>query len=376
MAFLSAPFRTFFFITALTAILIPMYFVCIMINDYPYPGELLTSFAWHGHEMFFGYTSALLTGFLLTASAHWTGKKVIARSGILFFLLTWIVARVIMFIQPDPIVLYLIAPLPLLILLLKIIHVLRGNRNVFPIGATILSLYLADLFHLHSSVNANVDLVDSAYTLASTSIFFILFLFSGRLIPFFTKSKLNIQIEGLHLKRDIFLAALCVLSFIFKAANFELAELVVVPLCATLMIRRGFLLINKEVMKVPMLLILHVAHSWLIIYFLLRTFSLSLPDLEYGRSAFHALMAGALSTFAIGIMSRASLGHTGREVKADFLIKASFISLTFGALLRVFYPIFVGDTMVIWLHISMGFWTLGFILFLIKFTPIYLRPRL
>lgn len=376
MAFLSAPFRPFFFLTALTAVCIPMYFVCILVNDYPYPGELLTSFAWHGHEMFFGFTSALLTGFLLTASAHWTGKKVVTPTGIFFFLVVWFISRILMFVQPNAMLLYILVPLPILLFLLKIFHVLWGNRNLIPVTGTVLCLYIANVLHLYSSVNSETDLVEVSYTLGSGAVFFILFLFSGRLMTFFTNSKLKKQVIGLDSKSDILLAILCSLTFVFKMANYSTPELILAPICALLLLRRGYVLFHREVLKIPMLLILHVAHSWFLIYFVMRIFALSLPDLEVGQSGYHALLAGALSTFALGIMSRASLGHTGREIKADKWINISFVSLTFGALLRVLHPILMGETITMWLHISMGFWTLAYLIFLVKFTPIYLKPRL
>ena len=94
-----------------------------------------------------------------------------------------------------------------------------------------------------------------------------------------------------------------------------------------------------------------------------------------GKSDLHALFAGSLGLIALGMITRVSLGHTGRTIVANRVIKASFIVTALGVFLRVFHPIFLDGAINDWLHTSMGFWTLGYLLFLIGFTKILFTPR-
>ena len=375
MAFFSAPFRPFFFLTALSAVLIPMYFVCIVINEYPFPGELINSFAWHGHEMVFGFTSALLTGFLLTASAKWTGRPTFKNGELALLVLSWVVARVVIFFQPNMLLVLFIVPIPLCLLLIKMFIILKGSRNFIPITLILSVLLSSELMLLYGASVNNSELVTKSYKIAAMAIYILLFIFSGRLITFFTNSRFKKELVSLNSRAEIITFTTILSSFLLYIFDYEKAELYFCIIALLLMIYRGIKLFSKEVFKEKMLIILVVAHSWLVLFFGVRIINILNPDISDGQSSFHALFAGALATFAIGIMARASLGHSGRKIESSFFINCSFISLTLGALVRVLTPLFTGNVFNWLLHFSMGFWTLGFIFFLIKFTPIYLKKR-
>ena len=66
----------------------------------------------------------------------------------------------------------------------------------------------------------------------------------------------------------------------------------------------------------PLLLILHVGYAWLVLGSALL--GLSMLDADVPRSAaIHALTAGAIGTMILAVMTRATRGHTGRELSAD-----------------------------------------------------------
>lgn len=49
----------------------------------------------------------------------------------------------------------------------------------------------------------------------------------------------------------------------------------------------------------------------------------------------HAITAGAIGALTIGRMARVALGHTGRPLVAPSSMKAAFVFVTIGAVLRV-----------------------------------------
>lgn len=51
--------------------------------------------AWHGHEMLFGYTMAVIAGFLLTAVRNWTGKSTPAGASLIALAVLWVAGRVL-----------------------------------------------------------------------------------------------------------------------------------------------------------------------------------------------------------------------------------------------------------------------------------------
>lgn len=375
MPLFSAPFRPFFILTALIAVLVPMYFVCILINDYLYIGELINAFAWHGHEMIFGLSSALLTGFLLTASANWTGRPTTNPTELIGLSLLWLFSRYLMFLQPSDILVIFVVPLSLVILLAKMFFILRGNRNHRPVCLSLLMLLVAQYMNLYATISDESDLLDISYRLSAYAIFLFLYIFSGRLIPFFTNNRFKQELITLNNKLEIVTLVTISFAFLFYTLDYQVGEKLFSSLSLALMFYRTVKLYSPKLFSDSMVGILFVSHLWLACFFLVRIINLFIPEVEVGQSSYHIVFAGALASFALSIMTRAGLGHSGRKIEASTLTRLSFYSLSLGIVLRVFVPLFYGEAINGFLHVSMGFWTLGFILYLIKFIPIFIVKR-
>ena len=99
-----------------------------------------------------------------------------------------------------------------------------------------------------------------------------------------------------------------------------------------------------------------------------------LPAWIFRESAgVHALTAGAMTTMILAVMTRASLGHTARELKAAPMTVAAYVCVTIGALLRVAASIGLGPYPIM-LDIAGVFWALALLLFLIVYRPILWGP--
>ena len=84
----------------------------------------------------------------------------------------------------------------------------------------------------------------------------------------------------------------------------------------------------------PLLLILHVGYAWLVLGSALL--GLSMLDADVPRSAaIHALTAGAIGTMILAVMTRATRGHTGRELSADGATSLIFVLVSLAAITRV-----------------------------------------
>lgn len=124
----------------------------------------------------------------------------------------------------------------------------------------------------------------------------------------------------------------------------------------------------------PLVLILHLGYLWVPIGLLLL--GLSIAGFDVPESAgVHALAAGGMTTMILAVMTRASLGHTARELKASPLTVAAYASVTIGAVVRVAASLGAGSYPVM-LDIAGAFWGAALVLFLIVYAPILWRPRL
>jgi uncharacterized protein involved in response to NO len=124
----------------------------------------------------------------------------------------------------------------------------------------------------------------------------------------------------------------------------------------------------------PLVAILHMGYFWLPAG--LFILGLSSAGWDVPRSAgIHALTAGAMTTMILAVMSRATLGHTARDLVASPATVASYGCVTLGALLRVAASLGLGDYSTM-LDIAGMSWGAGMLLFVIAYAPILWSPRL
>ena len=100
-AFLSLGFRPFFLGAGLFALLsMPIWMAAYSFHLNPHINHL-SALHWHAHEMIYGYSMAVIAGFLLTAVTNWTGQKTATDYPLLLIFLLWALARLLPFI-PVP----------------------------------------------------------------------------------------------------------------------------------------------------------------------------------------------------------------------------------------------------------------------------------
>lgn len=374
MTLFQLPFRAFFTLAALAAILVPMYFVGIIVNGYELTENLLTVTHWHANEMIFGFTTALLSGFILTAAPKWAKKSPVSSNWTISLILLWLLSRVFFIIQPSASALYISSSAVIIMLMIKVFLILKGNKNAFVILTLLSSLLVCQISFIYGAIHQMDSFIESTYRFSSFVIAAFLIIFSGKLIPFFVNSKLKTKLSQ-NIKFDLAIVLSSLIMVIFTLTSLKFLSALASFICFVLLSIRLKRLYLKEILSIPMLWILYIGHIWLNLYFLLTSTSLYFEILDQGRAVFHTLYAGALGTLSIGMMTRVSLGHSGLEMQAGRMIKASFYSMVLGATLRIFHPIFLSGVDGTFLHISMGFWTLSFIFFVINFFPKFIKSK-
>ena len=165
--------------------------------------------------------------------------------------------------------------------------------------------------------------------------------------------------------------AICLLFWIFTPAD-RLTGIVLI-LAAALQLLRLMRWAGWRTTSDPLVLILHIGYLWIPAGLLLLGLSILSPSIPRS-AAVHALTAGAMKTMIFAVMTRATLGHTGRDLHANPPTVALYGCVTAGALLRVAASLGIGPYSPM-LDVSAILWAAGLVLFLTVYGPMLWRPR-
>jgi uncharacterized protein involved in response to NO len=366
------PFRIFFVSLGLWAVVaIPLWLS--MLSGVLVPPLALPMLIWHQHEMLFGFLNAAIAGFLLTAVCVWTQTNRLHGYALAGLWAVWLAGRVLLLVG-EPLPDWLVhgvnlAFLPLVIVDAgwRVIKVRQQRQYPLLLALTLLWLMQVGLVLQPQGPFAAAGLV-AAMTL--------MLIIGGRITPSFSggwlKSRgLDADIRTYEgLERATLISML--LLFIAVLLNWS-AGIVLMAVCAALASGwRLWLWRGWRVRSEPLLWVLHLSILWIPVALLL------LVAVESGAIAStvwrHAAGFGAMGGLILGVITRVSLGHTGRPLVLPSGIVAAYILIQVGALLRVS----TGLTVLPWhtgVLISGVCWSAAFALFLWRYLPVLMSPR-
>lgn len=370
-------FRPFFLLAALSAL--------ILIALWPFVWQgLLTlpahydPISWHAHEMLFGYSVAVIAGFLLTAVRNWTGEATWTGHRLALLAAIWLLGRVLPWLPGVPLWLLVSvdgAFLPLLALSLAQ-PLWRGqNRSNRVFVPLLLTMGLAGVLSQLQMLGVVSGLGDMRRVMLEL-ILAIIVLVGGRVMPFFTQNVLpgftatqRPWVERLTLAS---LALLVLAQASGVVSGVWLGMLWLVFAGAQAIRLAGWF--SPRVVRMPVLWVLHAGYAWLVLGSLLTALA-SLGAFP-AASALHALTVGAIGVFTLGMMSRVAHGHSGRSIDVTRPVAAAFVCMNLAAVIRVFGSAWLTDDYHLWVDLSAALWVLCFALFAWHYVPILLRPRI
>jgi uncharacterized protein involved in response to NO len=377
-ALFSFGFRPFFLFAAIWAALAaPIWTVSYLGFA---PAQFATR-AWHAHEMLFGYLAAVVAGFLLTAVPNWTGRLPIMGVPLAALFALWLVGRLAM-LAADQIGPWagLIDALFLAALALVVWREVLAGRNVrnLPVCILVALLAAANIAH-HLRVPAP-DAVWLGERLALAAAALLIALIGGRIVPSFTRNwmaKRNMTPPPAPADRfDLFVLLLTAAALVawlaaplspFAGALLNAAG---VGALARLARWRGW-----RTFAEPLVFILHLGYLWLAAAFVLLGISAFTPAAAPPSAGVHALAAGAIGVMTLAVMTRATRGHSGRELTAPWGTQLIYLLVNLGALARVAAALAPAAYAPL-LLISAGLWSAAFALFAVVYGPMLARPRL
>ena len=337
--------------------------------------------AWHAHEMIFGYGAGVVAGFLLTAVPNWTGRLPVSGWRLLLLFALWCAAR-IAFLATDvtgPIPAVVIDSLFLPCLLFALAREVvagRNWRNLRPLA--LVALLAAANIAFHFEVLA-MGAPNVASRIGVAALIALIMLIGGRIVPSFTRNFLSrMKAERLPVPFNRFdvvtllFSGLALVLWVVRPASdltgffFLIAALIQ---CVRLWRWAGLQTWHESIVFV-----LHLGYAFVPLGFLLGAISILVPGGVTGTAALHAWTVGAIGLMTLAVMTRATLGHTGREVRASTATVAIYGTMILAALLRISAS-FVPDAYGIMLEVAGAAWIAAFAIFLFEYGPMLLGPK-
>jgi uncharacterized protein involved in response to NO len=377
--FLSRGFRPFFLCAALWAAIAVGIWIAMLATGFALPIRF-DPLSWHIHEMLFGFVLAAVAGFLLTAIPEWTGRQPV--SGPLLGLLCglWLLGRIdTLFSAFPPLWLAIGADIAFPVALTAVVAreiIAGGGRRLMiaPLSGLTLAQLLMDL-----GGEAGIGgLSTYAWRLGLAAILIQISVIGGRIVPAFTRNWL--MRRGQHCVPPtagvIDRAALGVLHAALIAwVLFPEAHLTGLALFGGAAVNLWRLSRWRGVATraEPLLLVLHVGYAWLVTG--VAALGLATWDAAFPLSAaIHALTVGAIGTMILAVMTRATRGHTGRELSADRATALIYLLVGCAAAARIIAA-FTTETHLYWLLTAGAAWIGAFGLFSLRYAPLLLQPR-
>jgi len=377
IALFALGFRPFFLLAGIAAILLVLLWTYAWTSGHP-GFDYYTTVAWHGHEMIFGYTVAVIAGFLLTAVRNWTGIQTPGGGALASLVLLWLAGRILPFFSgalPHWIVAGVdSAFLPVLAVTLSVPVIRRRQAHNLVFLFVLTALTIANLMVHLQMLGITEQTANSGIYLAVYLIVLLISILGGRVIPFFTERGVaGVTTRQWKPVEYLSFASLIVLMILVVSHAPPAAVIVFALLAAT---GHGIRLsgwYRKPVWTVPLLWVLHLGYAWLVVGFALQ--ALSAADLVNPMLAIHAFTAGAIGTLTLGMMARVALGHTGRTLQVGPAMTWAFVLITLAGIARVFLPVIEPALTRTWVVLAGLFWSLAFALFVISYARILIRPR-
>ncbi|WP_444994073.1 NnrS family protein [Aliikangiella sp. IMCC44359] len=336
---------------------------------------------WHGHEMLFGFSGAVLVGFLLTAAKNWTGLPGMGGWPLIALFSFWLIARIcLLFSGNYALTLAYVFESAFWVYACLTYSQMIIKRRLWanaPFSLVLAGLGLLSILSIRST-QIGGEIIGYLH---NAVMFFILVItvIGGRIIPFFTASATSTEkvepnklVEILTILLSV---KLLVWSIIWGLSEpnywlgYSVALLVLMQL-----VRFSRWPVRLSIAN-PMLWSLYLGYCCLILGLaLLACYHFSI--IVNLSAAIHAITLGAIGLMILTMMSRVSMGHTGRAIVASKFLVFAFILLIISVLLRVVIPLMgLGDYLIISYVTSACFWVLAFLIWTVSFLPILTQTR-
>lgn len=373
-------FRPFFLGAGIFSILSIFAWTLVYSFHIPVATGSITLFEWHAHQMIYGYSMAVIAGFLLTAIMNWTSIPTLHGVPLIILFLCWAIPRALLLLGVRFIEVAAVFDLIFLIGLsysvtTPIIAVRQwkqvGILSKVALLATGNICFYMDAIGVYSN-GAFIGIYGGLFLIIS-----LILTIGGRVMPAFIRNGLDYQVK---ISNPFWVAVVSLVIFVVFTANFlfiqnsTVTSLTSIALFA-LTTYRLTCWHTPGIWNQPLLWGLFMSYIFIDIGFLL--FALSSFGLTSSFLAVHAFSFGGIGLATLSMMIRVSLGHTGRSPKTPPKGTGLLLSvLTLGAIIRVITPLISAEYYRFIILVSQTLWIGAFVGFTLLFARILISPRI
>jgi len=373
--------RVFFMAAGLYALAAIAVWLCWTagVTDLPFaPGPM----AWHAHEMIFGFASAALGGFFLTAVPNWTGAAAPSDRFVALAAGLWLAGRVAVWFSGA-------LPAGVVALVdLAFIPVLGARMAAMlmakPKPQNLMFILLLTLVWL-SNLVVHLDWMGLTTTEGQgmrgglLTISAMIAILGGRVTPAFTRNALlrADPAAAPPVSRkwfDIAGIAMAILTAVLALIAAPEALVGIAALAAGIAAAlRLWGWRTRATFGDPILWALHAGYAMLALGLVM--WGLSLLGLGSEVAALHILGIGAIGGMTLAVMSRASIGHSGRPLRAPAAIAVGYALIPLAVVLRWAASTWPGTFHGLGTLGAGALWILAFALYLVALWPIWTTSR-
>lgn len=334
---------------------------------------------WHAHEMLFGFSSAVLGGFLLTAIPNWTGRLPVSGGPLAALFALWVVGRIALLssgVIGLPVAAGIEALFLPVLLLICAREVIVGRKwKDLKVISGLLLLSTANIW-FHLSVLGGLD-VDAAARLAIGAYTMLIMIVGGRIVPSFTRNWLNkvgrtdFPVPYNHFDTTAILIGVAALAA-WTIAPVHIVTATIALVAATLHAVRLLRWRGSTTWPETLLFVLHAAYAFVPLGFL--AIAAGAIELLSTYPVMHVLTVGVVASMMLAVMTRASRGHTGRPLVGSKVTSASYAAIMAAALIRPLAEVLPQHYHHL-IALSGVLWIAAFALFTIEYGPMLVRER-
>lgn len=337
--------------------------------------------AWHAHEMLWGFIATIAVGFLLTASATWTGFNPMKGMPLAFTTCAWIGARIAYLVGGN-------AAFVMGVVLesiffgysaWRLLQVMLKGRSVrnYGVPALVFGLGASNILFLTATLDGDYLRVIDRFNTGMLFMAVLTILIARRVIPFFAGRMVpGLQIPMLAASGRIQLA-LGMIAIAAGVAGVQAVAAASLAVTGAIGLYQLWRWKPVAVLHKPMLWILYLGYLGLSVGLLVAAARLAGADgplLARAATHVHLIGMGGFAVLIIGMVTRTALGHTGRPLTLDGIMLASYWFMVISVALRLaaLWPSAYGVPL---LHAAATAWITSLALYLYRYIPFLIRPR-
>lgn len=336
---------------------------------------------WHSHEMLFGFVAAIVAGFLLTAVQTWTGVPGLRGGWLAALVVLWLLPRVgflfagdaasWLFITADLLFLPAVAAV-----LGRSVVMVKQWRNI--IFVPVLLFMAAANAIMHQAVLSGDIAPMSVASLGMVLLVALLMtVVAGRVVPMFTANGTGTaRVPDLGWLERASLVSAVSAVIVGVSASWLPPGLVAVVfiLAAAIHAYRALRWRLRVTLRTPLVWSLHLSYWSIPTGFLLFGLSALPGEIFNQTQAIHALTVGGMGLMILAMISRVSLGHTGRPITVGRLMTLALVSVFLAFVVRVFGEYVIADYAAMIL-IAAGLWVFGYGCFMVRYLGVLTQSR-